>query len=59
MMKNIAYLMVGLILFILAVIYPLPTIFAVSGIVWRILIGLLGCFSFTWGIYKTVRKNNE
>lgn len=39
-----------------AIICPFPTMLAVSGIVWRIIIGLLGCFLPALGIYKIAGK---
>ncbi len=54
--KNIARIAVGLMLLFAAIICPFPTILAVSGIVWRIIIGLLGCFLLALGIYKIAGK---
>ena len=51
-MKKIAVIMLGLIFLIAALICPLPTVSAVPGIVWRIIIGLLGCFLLAFGIIK-------
>ena len=51
-MKKIAVIMLGLIFLIAALICPLPTVLAVPGIVWRIIIGLLGCFLLAFGIIK-------
>ncbi len=55
-MKNISLMIVGLILLIFVAICPLPMMFSISGIAWRIIIGLLSCFSLAFGIYKTARK---
>ncbi len=54
--KNIARIAAGLMLLFAAIICPFPTILAVSGIVWRIIIGLLGCFLLALGIYKIAGK---
>lgn len=51
-MKNIILVILGFILFIIALIFPIPTILTVPGGVWRTIIGLFSCFS----IYKGVRK---
>ncbi len=55
-MKNIVLIIVGLIFLLFVVICPLPTMLAISGIVWRIIIGLFGCCLLALGIYKIVRK---
>lgn len=55
-MKNIALIVVGLIFLIVAVIFPFPTMLAISGVAWRIIIGLLGCFSLVLSIYKIAGK---
>ena len=55
-MKNIALIIVGLIFLIFVVICPFPAMLAVPGVVWRIIIGLLSCFSLVLGVYKTTRK---
>ena len=55
-MNNIVLIIVGLIFLVFVVIYPLPTMLAVSGIAWRIIIGLLGCFLLVLGIYKATCK---
>lgn len=55
-MKNIVLIIVGLIFLLFAMICPLPTMLAVSGIVWRIIIGLFGCCLLALGIYRIVRK---
>lgn len=52
---NIALIVVGLIVILFSVFCP-PMIAEVHSIVWRIVIGLLGCFSFVSGIYKTACK---
>lgn len=55
-MNHTISILVGLIFVIFAAIYPLPAMLAISGIAWRIIIGLLGCALFALGIYKTVCK---
>lgn len=55
-MKKIGLIMVGFLFLIFGIICPLPAILGVSGIVWRIVLGLLGCFLLGLGIYKAVRK---
>jgi len=53
MMKNIILLIIGVLLLVFVMISPLPAIFAIPGVAWRIMIGLLGCFLTVLGIYKT------
>ena len=55
-MKNIALIILGSLILILTAICPFPSLLAVSGVVWRIIIGLLGCCLLTLGIYKAVKK---
>ena len=55
-MKNVVLIIVGLIFLLFVAICPLPTILAIPGIAWRIIIGLLGCFLFILGIYKMACK---
>lgn len=55
-MKNYMLIVVGLIIVIIIVVCPLPMMFGISGLVWRIIIGLIGCFSFALGVYKISKK---
>ena len=57
--KYIALIAVGLWLLIIAMITPLPAMLSVSGTVWRIIIGLLGCILILFGIYSSNRKNKN
>jgi di/tricarboxylate transporter len=52
--KNVALMIVGIILFVFVLICPLPTMLAIPGAAWRIIVGLLGCFLAALGIYKKV-----
>ena len=54
-MKNVLLMMIGVLLFGFVAICPLPTMLAVSGIVWRAGLGLLGCGLFACGIYGKAR----
>ncbi len=54
-MNGTILIVIGAILLIFAAIYPFPPIFAIPGIIWRIVIGLLGLFSLIAGI-KSVRR---
>jgi hypothetical protein len=56
MNKNIVIIVIGFIVLIIAAICPLPMILGISGIAWRLIIGLLGCFSLVLGIYKISRN---
>jgi hypothetical protein len=55
-MKAILLMTVGLIILVVSAIFPLPMMFGISGIVWRIIIAILGVFSLIKGINKTSRK---
>ena len=48
---NIALVMLGLIIILFAVFCP-AIIVKIHSIAWRIVIGLLGCFSLLAGIYR-------
>lgn len=52
---NIVLIIIGLII-VLFSIFCLPIIAEVHGMVWRIIIVLLGCFSLVSGIYKSTCK---
>lgn len=55
-MKAILLITIGLIMLLLSAIVPLPMMFGISGIVWRIIIAILGIFSLIKGINKISRK---
>ncbi|MCM1204939.1 MAG: hypothetical protein NC300_12425 [Bacteroidales bacterium] len=55
MKSNIILGIVGLIILLFAAFCP-SIIAEVHSVTWRIVIGLLGCFSFVSGIYKMVRQ---
>ena len=55
-MKNFVLLVIGLLLIVFVMIFPLPTIFTVSGVVWRVIIGLLSCFFIVSSIYRIRNK---
>jgi len=55
-MKAISLITVGLIILVVSAIVPLPMMFGISGIVWRIIIAILGIFFLIKGINKTSRK---
>lgn len=54
-MKNFVLVIIGLLLIVFVMIFPLPMIFTVSGVVWRIIIGLLSCFLIISSIHR-IRK---
>lgn len=54
--KNIMLTAAGLVVLMAAAICPFPMILAIPGTVWRMIIGLLGCFSFALGIYRISGK---
>ena len=56
MIKNIILIVVGLIVLMVTVICPFSMMLGISGIVWRVIIGLLGCFSLILGIYRISSK---
>lgn len=53
--SNIILVIIGLIIILFAVFSP-SIIANVHSMTWRIVIGLLGCFSFVSSIYKVVVK---
>lgn len=55
-MNGIVLIVIGVILLILAAICPFPPIFIIPGIIWRIVIGLLGLFSLITGIKSARRR---
>ena len=55
-MKAILLITIGLIMLVFSAIVPLPMMFGISGIVWRIIIAILGIFLLIKGINKTSRK---
>ena len=55
-MKNKVCIIVGIILLIFALICPLPAMFGISWMAWRIIIGAFGCVSLALGIYQTVKQ---
>lgn len=55
-MKNFVLLVIGLLLIVFVMIFPLPTIFTVSGVVWRVIIGLLSYFLIVSSIYRIRNK---
>lgn len=61
-MKNIARILIGvagLIVLLFAIICPLPAVLAVPGIVWRVGIGLFGCFFACFRHYENMKKGAE
>jgi di/tricarboxylate transporter len=59
MVKNVALMIVGIVLFVFVLICPLPTMLAISGVAWRIIVGLLGCFLVALGIIKRFHAGNR
>ena len=55
-MKKSMLIVVGLAIFMIVAICPLPMMLGISGIVWRTMAGVLGCCSLVLGIYKKTRK---
>ena len=53
---NFTLVIVGLIMILLAVFCP-AIIAEVHRVTWRLVIGLLGCFSLVSGIYKMTRNH--
>ena len=53
---NFTLVIVGLIIILFAVFCP-SIIAEVHSVTWRLVIGLLGCFSLVSGMYKMVRNN--
>ncbi len=55
-MKNALQIILGMLLCAVSLIVPLPTMIAISGIVWRMLIGLMGVLLLIFGIFQKTRK---
>lgn len=55
-MNQIILSIVGLLLVLFAAVCPLPAIFSVSGMVWRGVLGVLGCLMLAFGIVRKVRR---
>lgn len=55
-MNRIVLSFVGGLLLLFAAVCPLPAILSVSGMVWRGLIGILGCVMLALGIVRRARK---
>jgi len=55
-MKNTARILAGAILLLVVAVCPLPPLFAVSGVAWRGILGLCGCFLLVLGVYKKGTK---
>ena len=53
---NFTLVIVGLIIILFAVFCP-SRIAEVHSVTWRLVIGLLGCFSLVSGMYKMARNN--
>lgn len=53
--SNIILIILGLIILLFAVFCP-SIIGEIHSMAWRIVIGLLGCFSLVSGFYKIARK---
>ncbi|WP_294514785.1 hypothetical protein [uncultured Intestinimonas sp.] len=56
-MNKIVLSIVGLLLILFAAVCPLPTILSVSGMVWRGVIGVLGCAMFAFGIVRRAHQH--
>lgn len=53
--SNIILIILGLIIFLFAV-FSSSIIVEIHSMAWRMVIGLLGCFSLVSGFYKIARK---
>lgn len=52
MTKNIILIVVGIIALLISAILPLPMMLGLSGIVWRVLVALLGIVLIFLGVKK-------
>ena len=55
-MKNKAYIIVGIIFLIFALICPFPSQYGISWAVWRVSMGAFGCASIALGAYRTIKQ---
>lgn len=57
-MKHVLPIVIGFLCLIIAIICPLPTMFTVPGVIWRIVAGLLAVVCFVVGVYR-MRQRKE
>lgn len=55
-MKSLSLILLGLVCLMVAVICPLPTMFTVPGVIWRIMIGFLAFVCFVFGVCRMRQK---
>ena len=53
MTKNIILIVVGIISLLVSAITPFPMMLGLSGMVWRVLVVLVGCISIFFGVKKS------
>lgn len=58
-MKDVVMTGVGSILLIIVMICPFPAILEVSGIVWRVIAGLLSCCLLVIGICRCTKQKSR
>lgn len=51
-MKHVLLILLGFVCLIVAVVCPLPTMFMVPGLIWRIMIGFLAFVCFVFGVCR-------
>ena len=50
-MKNLIFCIVGIWIIIFVLLCPFPPLFGIPGLVWRAIVGAMGCSTLIWGLY--------
>lgn len=56
-MKSKGLMTIGIIIIVFVLISPFPPLLGISGLFWRVAIGLMGLAVAAIGIYNIVKKN--
>ncbi len=56
-MKNLIFCIVGIWIIIFVLLCPFPPLLGIPGLVWRAILGILGCFILGSGLYG--RRKSE
>ncbi len=58
-MKNNVFVIVGIFLIMFVLLCPLPPVLGVPGVLWRLVIGLLGCFFIERSICAIIKEKKK
>ncbi len=58
-MKNNVFVIVGIFLIMFVLLCPLPPALGVPGLLWRLVIGLLGCFFIGRSICAIIKEKKK